>query len=849
MKRKFILLVGMLLAGLSVMEAKTMQRNVVYKDAHVRFTVVSDGVVRMEYSPAGCFVDDKSFVVVNRAYPQVDYQLKTKGRWVEIITSKMKLRYLKDSGCFTEKNLTVSSRGNLVPFVWHPGMRQSGNLKGTYRTLDGMDGNVQTQKWVRDTQKGDTLALEDGLLSTDGWTLIDDSQSHLFDGDKKWEWVKERPADGNQDWIFMAYGHDYKSALKDYILFAGRMPLPPRYAFGYWWSRYWLYSDKEFRRLIDNFHRYDIPLDVLVVDMDWHYTEKGKGGWTGWTWNRELFPSPEGFLRYVKAQNLKVTLNLHPAGGVASYEEQYAEMAKSMGLNPAEGKTIHWINSDKCFMNSMFDQILTPMEKSGVDFWWLDWQQDLYDPKVKGLNNTWWINYAFFSRMERNRNTRPLLYHRWGGLGNHRYQVGFSGDAVISWKSLEYQPYFNSTASNVLYGYWSHDLGGHIGSRIDPEMYVRWLQFGAFSPIMRTHSQKSAELNKEPWAFSRGYSDIVRETICRRYTMAPYIYTMARKGYDEGLSLCRPLYYDWPEQSQAYRFRNEYMFGDAMLVSPATAPSDSGYLKVRTWLPEGDWFEWSSGTLLSGGQVVERNFALDEYPVYVKGGAILPFYTDKVKNLNGNDEEIVVTVFPGGEGFSCFDLYEDNGNDKNYDSQYAVTHLESCRKGNKQTIVVGGRKGMYKDMPVSRPFKVKVLLSHMPESVSVNGQPAKYTYQAEEFALLVELPVVSCEQEKRVEIVYGRGNSELNGLPGITRRMSKSMEALKYRNSYICFKEELGKMGSLNETVLYYPDEMENRVAEFWKSWSELPAVLERQGLKKEDVSWFLRNVGWERAF
>ena len=253
--------------------------------------------------------------------------------------------------------------------------------------------------------------------------------------------------------------------------------------------------------------------------------------------------------------------------------------------------------------------------------------------------------------------------------------------------------------------------------------------------------------------------------------------------------------------------------------------------------------------MLSGGQVVERNFALDEYPVYVKGGAILPFYTDKVKNLNGNDEEIVVTVFPGGEGFSCFDLYEDNGNDKNYDSQYAVTHLESCRKGNKQTIVVGGRKGMYKDMPVSRPFKVKVLLSHMPESVSVNGQPAKYTYQAEEFALLVELPVVSCEQEKRVEIVYGRGNSELNGLPGITRRMSKSMEALKYRNSYICFKEELGKMGSLNETVLYYPDEMENRVAEFWKSWSELPAVLERQGLKKEDVSWFLRNVGWERAF
>lgn len=132
-------------------------------------------------------------------------------------------------------------------------------------------------------------------MATDGWTLIDDSQGLLFDDNKDWDWVKERPANGGQDWYFMAYGHDYKAALKDYTLFAGKVPLPPRYAFGYWWSRYWLYSDREFRNLIDNFHTYQIPLDVLVVDMDWHYTEQGKGGWTGWTWNRDLFPNPKEF--------------------------------------------------------------------------------------------------------------------------------------------------------------------------------------------------------------------------------------------------------------------------------------------------------------------------------------------------------------------------------------------------------------------------------------------------------------------------------------------------------------------------------------------------------------------------
>lgn len=138
----------------------------------------------------------------------------------------------------------------------------------------------------------------------------------------------------------MAYGHDYKAALKDYTAFAGKVPLPPRYAFGYWWSRYWSYSDKEMRQLVDNFHTYNIPLDVLVVDMDWHYTEPGFGGWTGWTWNRRLFPDPAKFLGYLKDNDLKITLNLHPADGVAPYEEKYPEMAQWMGIDTAKHEPI-----------------------------------------------------------------------------------------------------------------------------------------------------------------------------------------------------------------------------------------------------------------------------------------------------------------------------------------------------------------------------------------------------------------------------------------------------------------------------------------------------------------------------
>ena len=826
------------------LDAQNLQKNIAYEDANVRFTVISDGVIRMEYAPDGKFVDDKSFIAVNRQYPAVDYKLKTRGRWVEIATSKMVMRYKKDSGAFSAENLSIVSAKGTLPFSWKPGVKQVENLKGTFRTLDGFDGEVQTQGYVRDSKPGEKIQLEDGLLAKDGWTLIDDSKGLLFNNDTDWEWVKQRPDNGGQDWYFMAYGHDYKAALKDYTLFAGQVPLPPRYVFGYWWSRYWLYSDREMRELVDNFHSYRIPLDVLVVDMDWHYTESGKGGWTGWTWNRDLFPDPAGFLKYLKDNDLKITLNLHPADGVAAYEEQYPALAKDMGIDPASKQTIPWVNSDKRFMTNIFKDVLTPMEKEGVDFWWVDWQQDIFDSKMKNLNNTWWINYTFFSQMERTRDVRPLIYHRWGGLGNHRYQLGFSGDATATWKSLDYQPYFNSTASNVLYGYWGHDIGGHIGNHIDPELYVRWMQFGAFSPIMRTHSQKNAGMNKEPWVFDTEHSSIIRQTIRQRYEMAPYIYTMARKAYDEGLSLCRPMYYDYPEDSEAYDFRNQYMFGDDMLVAPITAPGQDGYATLKVWLPEGEWYEMPTGTLLQGGQVVERSFALDEYPIYVKAGAVLPMYTDEVMNLSGNDETVVVTVFPGAKA-GAFQLYEDNGNDKDYASAYATTALSASCSGREQTIVVGRREGRFDGMEAARKLQVKILPAQAPQSVTVDGRAVDYDYVGEEFAIIVDLGEVPNDQETVVKITYPAETADMNRLLGATRRMARAMEGLKYRDAGIIFKEEFGRMGSLSEAVMYMPGEMPRRVGEFWTSFRNLPQVLQRQGLNEEHTKWFLKSVNW----
>ncbi|BCS85299.1 alpha-xylosidase [Prevotella herbatica] len=822
--------------NLNLFAQKKVLPNVAYQDGKVRITIITEGVARLEYVPDGKFVDNNSFIAVNRNYPKVDYKLKNSGKMIEICTSKMILKYKKNTGKFTADNLSITSvKGKgFVPFAWKPGLTDYGNLKGTYRTLDSYKGNLHL---------GDNkpMPIEDGLLSTSGWKLIDDSKSYLFDH-SDWPWVMERPEKGQtQDWYFMAYGHNYKSALKDFTLFSGKVPLPPRYAFGYWWSRYWSYSDDEIRSLVNNFHAYDIPLDVLVVDMDWHYTEPGKGGWTGYTWNRRLFPDPDGFLKYIKNNNLKITLNLHPADGVASYETHFPEMAQWMGVDTTKTKVIPWEASNKKFMEGWFNTQLRPLEKAGVDFWWLDWQQWPNDKKFTDLSNTWWLNYTLFTDMQRNRDTRPMLYHRWGGLGNHRYQIGFSGDSFISWESLDYQPYYNMTASNVLYGYWSHDIGGHMGvDNINPELYIRWFQFGALSPILRTHSTKNAGLNKEPWAFAQQYIDIIRNTVQKRYEMVPYIYAMARKDYNDAISLCRPMYYDYPENKEAYTNRNEYMFGDNVLVYPITSPMKNGKSTLNVWLPAGnDWYEWHTGTLLKGGQTIERTFRLDEYPIYVKAGSVLPFYNKEVKNLKSNDETIEVTVFPGMNG--SFNMYEDNGNDKNYATQYTITKLTSEKVGNTLTVNIGERKGLYPDMPSNRNFKVKVLASAVPEKVTVDGMEIKPVYDGNELTLSIDIPQKDCSIAKVIKVTYPSGASDVtDGLLGQMRHVRNAVLNLKRQDAGVVLNEGIGSMESTGIAISYYPNEFEKRIETFRKNFANMRELLKEQKTDEQRTEDFL---------
>lgn len=739
--------------------------NVAWQDSLVRFTVINDGVIRMEYAPDGQFVNDPSFIAVNRQYAKSAYKLNETDSQISISTDYMTLTYQKGTGAFTAENLSVQSASSLTThFSWHPGDVQQENLGGTYRTLDGYDGN-RYYDWGRRADGSQELPLEPGLLARDGWTLIDDSQGLLFDGDvndlslPEMPWVKERQsADGAQDWYFMAYGHDYKKALGDYTQFAGRIPLPPRFAFGYWWSRYWRYSADDLRFLVKSMKEWDNPLDVLVIDMDWHYSDGVKGGWTGYTWNDELFPDPAGLLKEFDEQGIQVTMNLHPADGVSSVEEHYADFAKWLGREPKtpeERDTLEWCSSDKKYMQGWYETILRPLEKQGVDFWWLDWQQGLADKQITALSNTFWLNYATFSDMQRNRSVRPMLYHRWGGLGNHRYQIGFSGDSYATWASLEYQPYFNSTASNVLYGYWSHDLGGHMlvhqGDKLDQELYIRWMQLGLFLPIMRTHSTNDVNMNKEPWALlDPENGKLVAQLVRQREALVPYSYTAARQAYETGVSLCRPMYYDYPEAPEAYTSKTQYMYGDQFLVAPITRPMNSqGLSQVQIWLPEGcDWYEMCTGEWLAGGQTVERSFTLQQYPVYAKAGSILPRFAGK-RNQSVQEEELFLHVIPGN-GLASGHVYEDAGNDQQYATQYATTQFDYTETEGGAKLVIGARQGSYDGMTDSRTYIVKLPAEAQPAAVLVDGVSVEAQFDGAN--LIVRTSSVLPEMEHIIEI-------------------------------------------------------------------------------------------------
>ena len=734
---------------------------------HARFTVLTDMLLRMEYAPNDSFTDNATLTFVNRNLPVPAFTVKHSGGWLIINTAHLALRYQENSGKFNAHNLEiayvdnlVTPAGNIAPrYLWKPGTKDHHNLKGTTRTLDGALGKFSFQGMKK-------LPIEDGILSRSGWAFIDDSQRPLFDH-SDWPWVQARSDNGAQDWYFFGYGTNYKRALYDFVSASGRISLPPQYAFGIWYSRFWRYTEQDMKDIVQDYEKNDLPLDVLVVDMDWHLTERSRPevfnrfnpkptGWTGYTWEKKYFPDYREFLKWTDDRRLQTCLNIHPAAGVQPHEAAYPAFAKAMGVDTTGHPVIPFNITNKKFAQNYFDVLLHPYEKDGVDFWWLDWQQ-WGTTNMKGVNPTFYLNYVHYSDMQR-QGKRPLIFHRYGGLGNQRYQIGFSGDCIINWKSLAYQPEFTFTAANVGFGYWSHDIGGHTNpvskaAKHDPELFTRWVQWGAFSPIFRTHATDDPEIERRIFKYPDAAFRAMRKAIQQRYALLPYIYTYARNAYDSGISLVHPMYYEYPDAPEAYRYTHQYYFGNDMIVAPVHGSMNGRETILQNvWLPEGDWYDYRNNHLTAGPVVTSGWYRLAEIPVFVKAGSIIPTQTPKHRITGSVMDTLILTVYPAGkigpapvQQSARFALYEDDGTTENYKQNICsyTTFIFQREEGN-STFTIKPDGKTYPTQVRERCYIIHILNTLKPQTVTINtltGAEGKdWSFDTAENTLRITVP-------------------------------------------------------------------------------------------------------------
>ncbi len=660
-----------------------------------RITVLTDRLIRLEYSEEGKFEDRKSFTVVNRSFPETQVSINEEGENLSVETSELKLTYDKKVFSSIGLRIEVKKSGS----VWNYGQAHDdfSNLLGTARTLDEADGAVHLQK---------------GIFGKTGYAILDDSKTPIFD---EGEFVSRQ---GEQiDIYFFGYDMDYYGGLKDFYTLCGRTPMIPRYALGNWWSRYYRYSEESYNAVLENFRKEGIPLSVAVIDMDWHVTDvdpKYGSGWTGYSWNKELFPNYRRFLKGLHNNKLAVTLNLHPADGIRAFEDMYEDVAKEMGIDPQTEEPVEFDFANPVFRKAYFEKVMHPYEADGVDFWWIDWQQGT-GKKPGDVDPLNLLNHYHYED-QRGRNVRPMIFSRYAGPGSHRYPIGFSGDTKVTWRSLAYQPYFTSTASNIGYGWWSHDIGGHMLGDKDLDRLIRWIQYGVFSPIMRIHSSNSPFFNKEPWTLPQPYRDIMKKFMRLRHALVPYLYTETYRASTQGRPLIRPMYYDYFENPESYNVGNEYRFGENLVAMAITEPEDKKLRMacVRGIIPRGRWYDIFSGRIYEGERLRKFYRELSDIPVLIPAGGIVPLSMENTENGTDNPRSLWIVIGGGADGE--YELYEDDGTSMDFEkgscvkTKFGVKHdLEKCEI----TLSIGAAHGELSLIPDKRSFVVEILGVHI----------------------------------------------------------------------------------------------------------------------------------------
>lgn len=648
----------------------SLKENIV-KGEKFRFTFLSERLIRLEYSPNGSFEDRISQRVIFRKFPKVKYTKAQTESLIQLSTSYFTLNYDMNKP-FLGSKLAPASNLNILlngtDKTWYYHHPEARNFGGLNYSLDDFAGRLKLGK---------------GFYSTDGFAVLDDSDSYVLDNNTFVERNK-----GNIDIYVFMYRKDLGLCLKDYYDLTGYPSLIPRYSLGNWWNKNKEYSTSDIQNLMMKFQEEDIPIAVLLFGDKWHDDSDPM------VFHHQLL-NGEQLRQLCNHYHMKISLSIDPSLKIKEGSNTYQNIQN----------VLQNINGDYSFLPMSSQQMnlyasygIKSWISSGIDSFYIDYNNSKDNCSLALINHYIYSMYGIML------NKRVAILSRNYAMATHRDTIIYNGKTKVGWNTLSILPQYQMSASNNGVSYIASPIGGYYGGIETFELYIRYIQFGVFSTFLILSSDGGKYYKREPWRWKITEEEIIRKYLKMRYQLIPYIYTESYIYSKSGSPVVQPLYYKYPKIYDEPLYKNQYFFGSEMLVCPIVKKKNTIMNRVvqRMFIPEGTWYELESGKKYIGNKYYMSFYKDEDYPVFCREGSIIPLSREMSTDLPVNME---ILVFPGANG--SYVLYEDDGISNNYKNgscgftefvfQYTLNHYEL-------SIQNKGNIGL---LPSSRNYKIR----------------------------------------------------------------------------------------------------------------------------------------------
>lgn len=679
-----------------------------------RITVLSEILLRLEYSESGIFLDELTELVRNRNFNKVNFDIKQDEKYLVIDTKYFKLEYVKEkpfvgTKFVPEANLKVLLKD--TDRYWYYNHVEARNFKTIGVSIDNIN-NIKLNN--------------NGLYSTDGFVSIDDSKSLILKNDEFYKRSNEQI----DIYLFM-YKRDFGLVLRDYFNLTNKPIMIPRYMFGNIWNKDTYYTDQNIINLINKFNKNNIPINYVLLGNEWHIKNNAT---YGLSWNKDLFTNYDNFINFIKSNGIYLGVTINPME-ISNKEINIDKFVKDNNISVDNNNVLLNIYN-KSLMDSYFKIFIEPLISSGVNGFLIDYTniKDLYSLRV--------LNY-YHSKYFKDNNLKVSLLSRNGLVNSHSSNIIYTGKSLVSWDVLNKLPEYNASGSNIGLSFISNDIGGYYGGIEDDELYRRYIQFGTFSPILRLSSASSHYYKREPWKWDIDTLSVVTYYLRLRNMLIPYIYTESYNYSKTGIPLIQPLYYKYPQVYDEVDYRNEYYFGNNLFVSPITKKKDIIMNRTvhKMFLPEGVWYDIKTGIKYVGNKRYISFYKDEDYPVFANSGTILPLGVIDDNNINSskNPKGFEIHIFPGKS--NTYTIYEDDGITNN-NNNYVKTIIDYNYMLNNYTVIIRQDVTDSSLVPNIRSYKILFRNTRMPNDISVYLQEDKldnYKYYSDENDFILEI--------------------------------------------------------------------------------------------------------------